>query len=381
MADQHAHLRVALLAGMLQPGGAEKQLVYMARALRQAGVNVRVYSLTQGEFYESALRASGLEPIWMGQFAHPLLRLAAFVSVLRRFHPHFIQSTHSYTNLYVGLAGRLLGSISLGALRSSLPYAREVDGVWSRWLISTPTALLANSQAAVRQVIASRLVDPSRVYLVPNVIDLSLHDRFVQSECGSVRNEDPTVVFVGQLIAIKRPDRFLRALARARQIEPRLKALVVGDGSQRAITEELAIEIGLPLDAVTFLGRRNDVPALLRLADVLCLTSDDEGFPNVILEAMAASLPVITTPAGDAGSVVQDGVTGYVVPFDDIEGMAERMVQLARAPDLRRQLGQASRRRVEQSYSCEVLTEYMLSTYRSIAEYLGHQHLCKILSP
>jgi len=83
---------------------------------------------------------------------------------------------------------------------------------------------------------------------------------------------------------------------------------------------------------------------------------------------MAVGLPVITTPAGDAGVVVQDHVTGYVVPFDDGALMAERLVRLARSPQLRCTLGAAGRARVERCYGFDGLAEALLHTYRRIAE-------------
>jgi glycosyltransferase involved in cell wall biosynthesis len=94
---------------------------------------------------------------------------------------------------------------------------------------------------------------------------------------------------------------------------------------------------------------------------------------------MAAGLPVITTPAGDAGVVVQDGITGYVVPFDDIAGMAARVISLAIEPELALRLGAAGRQRVEQLYSFEGLAGRLLSIYRSIAEQQGNRRLRDVL--
>ena len=90
-------LRVALIAGTLGQAGAEKQLVYMARALRDAGLDLQVYCLTKGEFYEAHLRELGLEPRWFGRFgnirfANIPLRLASLTAQLRRFKPHIVQS-------------------------------------------------------------------------------------------------------------------------------------------------------------------------------------------------------------------------------------------------------------------------------------------------
>lgn len=381
VADLPEPLRVALLAGTLNQGGAEKQLVYLARALSGAGVDVRIYCLTRGDFYEGVLQAIGLKPIWVGRFANPMLRLASLAGMLWRFRPHVIQSSHSFTNLYVSLTGRLLGAISLGAMRSSLLHTREANGAWTRWLISTPTALLVNSQTAVDELIKSRLIHPQCLSIVPNVIELSDSDstKSPQDGAGTVHHQTCKAIFVGRLIPVKRLDRFLYALAKACQQHPALEGIVVGDGPGRKAMEKLATEIGLWPHKVTFLGQRGDVSALLSQSNMLVLCSDHEGFPNVVLEAMAERLPVITTPAGDADIIVQDGVTGYVVPFDDIDGMAERMVHLAKSPSLRRQLGEAGRRRVERSYSFEGLSDRLLSIYRRIAQQLDNRRVMSIL--
>jgi mannosyltransferase len=95
---------------------------------------------------------------------------------------------------------------------------------------------------------------------------------------------------------------------------------------------------------------------------------------------MAAYLPVITTPAGDAGVVVEDGTTGYVVPFDDIDGIARRMMQLDASPDLCRKMGLIGRQRVEQHYSFSGLTERLVVLYQSIAESQERRQVAQLLA-
>ena len=360
-------LRVALLAGTLTRGGAEKQLVYMAHALRDAGVEVRVLSLTRGEFFEPTLRALGLAPRWVGRHAQPPLRLAAVASALRDFRPHVVQAAHFYANLYVSLAARPYRALGLGAIRNDTWYELAGNGRWGRWLMRTPHALIVNSHAAKRN--AERLgVDAGAMHVVPNVIDLAECPAPAGRE-GTARERDGEIVAacVARLVDAKRLDRFLAALAMARCEVPALIGVIGGDGPERARLHALAGTLGLLPDGVRFVGPA-DAAAIFADADILLLTSDHEGFPNIILEAMAAGLPVITTPAGDAGVVVQDHATGYVVPFDDVASMVDRLVRLARSPELRYMLGAAGRTRVERCYGFDILADALLRTYRRIAE-------------
>jgi glycosyltransferase involved in cell wall biosynthesis len=175
-------------------------------------------------------------------------------------------------------------------------------------------------------------------------------------------------ILVARLVEQKRADRFLRALQLARRVVPELRGLIVGDGPARSELEAVHHQLGEDREHVQFLGTRDDVPTLLRNSDMLVATSDHEGCPNVILEAMAAGLPVITTPAGDAGRIVQDDVTGYVVAMSDVHGLAERMVSLALSPDLRAQLGSAGRNRVQSQYGFEGHATRILGIYRKIAQ-------------
>jgi glycosyltransferase involved in cell wall biosynthesis len=102
--------------------------------------------------------------------------------------------------------------------------------------------------------------------------------------------------------------------------------------------------------------------------------------PNVILEAMAESLPVVTTPAGDAAELVRDGVTGYVVAPDDPAELAERFVRLARSAQLRAALGDAGRGRVAERYGVEGLAGRLLRVYAEAARYQRREAVLRLLT-
>jgi glycosyltransferase involved in cell wall biosynthesis len=147
-----------------------------------------------------------------------------------------------------------------------------------------------------------------------------------------------------------------------------LRGVIVGDGPARASLEARARERGLLPDGVAFTGARTDVPRLLAGADMLALTSQHEGFPNVVMEAMAARLPVISTPAGDAASLVQDGSTGYVVAFDDEDQLTAKLTSLARSPSQRLAFGAAGRALIEERYRVDTLVPRALRIYHQAAE-------------
>lgn len=367
------------MAGTLGTGGAEKQLYYMVRSLIEEGVIVHVYSLTRGEYYETKLQELGVAPIWVGKHSNPLVRLVRITAELVSFHPHIVQAAHFFTNLYVAFGGCPLDAARIGSLRNDVHVDVAANGRWSRLLLQLPPILLANAHVARRNLLQYN-VSSEKVFVLPNVIDLIAFDHAAEESIGiSFRPEVPLVCMICRLVSQKRVDRFLEVLAMAR-MQISIEGVIVGDGPERNHLKKMATEMGLLSDGVTFLGHRDDVPTILTRADILILTSDHEGVPNVILEAMTARLPVITTPAGDAANIVQDKCTGYVHDFDDLDGMAQRLVQLARKSELRRQLGDAGRQRVEELYSYEDLSNRLFNTYRSIAAKTSNERLLKILA-
>jgi glycosyltransferase involved in cell wall biosynthesis len=358
-------LRVGFVAGGLGQGGAEKQLVYMAGALLDGGATVAVYSLTRGEHYESALRALGIPVTWIGRHEHPAGRLVALTRELRAFRPHVVHASHFFANLYAACAAPTCRAVGIGSLRNDVVHEVEANGRWGPWLLRLPRGLIANSEAARRRALA-RGVPAGRVCVVPNVIEADPDVTARRLDPAPHRN-GTVVLALARLAATKRLDSFLAAVAKARAEVPSFRAVIAGEGPERGRLTCQAAALGLLPDGVMFAGHRDDVAAVLAQADMLLLTSEHEGFPNAILEAMAAGLPVVTTPAGDAGTVVEDNGTGYVVPHGDVDAMAARLVTLARSPNLRSRLGEAGRRRVEREFAPGALGRRLLAAYAALA--------------
>ncbi len=373
-------LRVAMVGSSLRLAGAEKQTVYVARALHEAGTETRFFHLGQAGHYEAVLHRLGVPLMQVYRPGRPVFALARLARALRRLRPHIVFAPQFGDLLQAGLAGRFCRALTLGGLRSDGFYELNESGLRSRWMLRLAHGLVANSHRA-RENLVSRFGKLSAISVLPNVIDL--HDFDAQRKLPfpiSIPTGRVMAAAVGSLLPSKRFDRFLKALALARCRAPGLLGVIAGaDCGARPALEHEARELGLTPDHVVFLGECGNVPALLAQAGFLVLCSEYEGFPNVILEAMAAHLPVITTPVGDAERIVGQDETGYMVDGADLEAMAGRMVELALSPETRLRLGTAGRRRAAQRYDYESLPVRLLSVFRDLAAQSRRPRLVELL--
>ena len=174
------------------------------------------------------------------------------------------------------------------------------------------------------------------------------------------------ILMVGRLAPPKRPDLALRVFAKARPRIPEAELHVVGDGPLRAEAEALAADLGVA-EAVRFLGNRDDVPELLVQAECALLASDYEGCPLAVVEAMAASVPVVATASGGTGELVRPGATGALAAKGDAEGLADALVQVLADPARAAELGGEGRRDAERSLSLEQMVGRLVSLYDELA--------------
>ena len=380
MKTQSRHLRVATIASSLRLGGAEKQTVYMTRALLQAGVDVRFFYLGGGGHYEPALREMGVPVRQIHHPNQPWKILFKLIKALRQLRPEMVLVNQFGDLRYGATAGRFCNALILGGVRSDGWYELRSHGCLTRIVLRLAHGFIANSRRAKRTLVFQG-VEPQKMEVLPNVIDLQDFDaRSALPFSGSLPAGRILVAAVGSLQPCKRFDRFLEALALARRREPALAGVIAGtDCGARSMLVERATALGLTPPDLIFLGECDRVPALLARVAMLVLSSDYEGFPNVILEAMAARLPVLTTPAGDAGLIVQHSKTGYVVAPEDTPGMAALMVRLAQSPSLRTDLGEAGRKRVEQEYDYESLSDRLMGILHSFAARHRRTAVCEML--
>ena len=168
--------------------------------------------------------------------------------------------------------------------------------------------------------------------------------------------------FVGRLTQIKRPDRVLEIASLIVKHNPYIEFLVVGDGDLAQGMQRNAEELRLP---ITFLGWRQDIPAILIASDIALLTSDNEAVALTLIEATQAGIPIVTTRAGSVCDVAIDGVNGFVTDFSAIQ-LADAILKLANDPALRENFGSAGRKRSETLFSVERMVSDHEKLYKEI---------------
>jgi glycosyltransferase involved in cell wall biosynthesis len=174
------------------------------------------------------------------------------------------------------------------------------------------------------------------------------------------------VLFLGRLGPQKRPELAVQALARVRGRFPGAELHLASDGPDRETLVELAARLGLS-GAVRFLGYRDDVPALLSRASCMLVTSDYEGAPYTVLEAMAAGVPVVATRVGGVPEAVVDGETGLLVSPGDAAALADRLARLLADPDAAARMGAAGRRIVQERFTRQHMVARTLALYEEVA--------------
>jgi glycosyltransferase involved in cell wall biosynthesis len=354
-------VRICFLAGTLGQGGAEQQLYYMVRALHDRGTGVRVLSLTQGEFWEHAIRRLGVPVTWVGRSRSRLGRLRAVVQDLRQCPADIIQSQHFYTTPYATAAARLLGIREIGAIRCDVITERRAIGPVLGRLSLVARTIAANSEAAIENAVTMG-IPRSRLVLLPNVVD-TVHF------APAVRPASPqiTLLLMGRLTAQKRVDRFLSVLETIKRRSTRpVRGLVVGAGPERPSLERQAASMGLLPDTVEFCGAVPATSAIYHQADILVLTSDYEGTPNVVMEAMACGLPVVSTRVGDVPRLIHHDDTGYLADCGDDAALAGHALRLIDDSALRRTIGTRARQYIEAHYSVRRLPQTLGELYAAV---------------
>lgn len=356
---------VALVITDMDVGGAERMFVALATGLDRSRWNPKVIGLgAEGKMVEP-LRAAGLEPVCLDvNRRRPIQAVARLAAVFRSHGPRLVQSFLFHANVAARLAAP-------AARVSCVLSGNRVAEHQKRWHLTLDrlTARLACGSVCVSQGVLKFSSEVQgfpreRLSVIVNGVDVAVFDSaspYRREELALPANAH-VALFIGRLDVQKGLPFLFDAAERMIAASPDWHLLLVGDGPERDwVVRRISETPGMP-GRVIWLGRRDDVPRLLKSSDVLVLSSLWEGMPNVVLEAMAARRAVVATAVEGSEDLIVPGESGWLVPPRDSTALADALRDAAADPARLERFGQAGRRRVEAEYTLE----RMVSAYERL---------------
>jgi glycosyltransferase involved in cell wall biosynthesis len=279
-------------------------------------------------------------------------RLLEFARWCRENQVAVLQTCDVYSNIF-GLPAGALASVPvrIGSRRGFVE-SRGLTRL-QRGAYSAAHRVVANSSAAARADVPA-----DKVVVIRNGIDVQL---FAPRE---YHRKLRRIALVACLREEKRIDLLIKAAPRVLARHPDVEFVIAGDGSCRESLQTLARELGVA-ERLSFLGHRDDVPAVLATADIFAFPSRSDAFPNSIIEAMASGLPVVATAVGGIPELVDDGRTGVLVPSGDADALVRALIELLDQPERAAAFGRAGRQRIEQTYSFDRMVQQFEALYLS----------------
>lgn len=329
------------------PGGAERLLVNLLEAFDHEWFEVAAVSLypESGTIFEQEIKEKGLTTYFLNKHRGLDLRMIPHLyHLFQTFKPDVVH-THLYVLRYVFPAMLLCRiPVRVHTIHSVVQKEGDRIGKLVQWIVFrlggvVPVSISLEVANTVRALYGRDIRTPVIYNGIPTA-------RFVSSAGQGMGEEGKEMVLlhIGRFVPLKGHLLLIEAFDLSVKEYPWMQLWLVGDGELRPVVERAVSEKGLQ-EKVFFLGIQDNVPNLLADCDLFVLPSDYEGVPLTVLEAMAAGKPVVSTRVGGVPELVEDELTGFLVPPRDPEALAQAILQLAKDHDLCRRMGQAGQRK------------------------------------
>jgi glycosyltransferase involved in cell wall biosynthesis len=364
--------RILFVINVLTRGGAEVQLVRLARGMQSRGWHVTVVSMIEPEALVEPFTEAGIQVLCLGMkpgLPNPMaiLRLRRIIVDLK---PDVVHSHILHANVLTRIT-RMIARfpVLISTAHNIRESGKRLESLY-RYTDSLADLTTNVSQAGVDRYISTALAPASRIRFIPNGLDLT---RFRPDSQTRTRMRDELKVAnhfiwlaIGRFEDAKDYPNLIRAFSKLAARDAQL--LIVGCGSKES--ELKAAAAASPAAGkIRFLGVRDDVPDVMTAADGYVMSSAWEGMPLVLQEASAVGLPVVATDVGGNREVVLDGVSGLLVPSQDSDHLAAAMEKVMDMPEpARTAMGLRGRQHVLTHYSMDHILDLWESIYQELLD-------------
>jgi len=353
-------IRVMQITQELAVGGLERVILLLCRTLDRERFEPSVLCLREAGGFARELEEEGI-PVHVLPWSREQPDYFAFRKVGEVLRENRIDVIHTHNTgpFFHGALGATLAGVKTHIHTDhARPFPDSLRWMAVEHLLShLAYRVVGVSDDTTQNLRHYERIPENRLATIPNGIDL--HP--VRTDAARLREElgiapGATVIgTAGRLAHQKGLEFLIRAVALLEPRFPELTVLIVGEGSEQPALEEMVRTAGLQ-DRVRLLGLRMDIPDLLALFDIYALPSRWEGLPMAILEAMAASLPIVGSAVGGVPTAVREGINGLLVPPEDPVALAGALEKLLSDPQLRRRMGEAGRKRYETDFTAGQMT-------------------------
>jgi glycosyltransferase involved in cell wall biosynthesis len=368
-------IRVAYCLDSFAIGGTELNAVRTAEALDRDRIELCVLHLQTHGPLRSRYERLGVRmthvPIPNLYSLRTALQGMRLAGLLRRWRVDVVHSHDIYSNIFVVPWARIFSRCSIIASRRwwhDVP--RPALAKVNRWSSLLAHRVLANSSGVAELVAREDGVPQRKIVEIPNFLAENAFEavdealRIAQRRAWGLPDGAFAIGIVARLSPVKNHVLLLRAVAR---LDKRFHLVVIGDGPSRAELEDLARQLRIE-SRVHFAGEMVSPHNLHQFLDVSVLVSLNEGFPNSVIEAMAAGRPVVVTPVGGVTDAVTHGATGIIVAVDDPAPLVDALQMLEADSLLRTRLGEAGRETVRVKFPQEAVIGKLTALYEMLAD-------------
>ena len=366
--------RVLIFTNSFRLGGSERQAVELIKRLDRSCFKPIVACFQEDGPLREELPSDILDvykfPLKGFFNVTAVLQAGQFLRFLGRMRVQVVQCFDFYSNVFAIPLARLSGvPVILASRRDEASMRTMAQQRVERWSYYLATGVVANAEAIKDQLVKRDKVFSEKVWVIHNGLDLDRFDRQggPPSEGTIPQSQGLRIAVVANLRPEKGHLVLLDAAQRLTISNPQTRFLIVGDGVMRERIETRVRELGLT-EQVQLTGAVKDIPALLRSVDIAVLPSlKNEGFPNAVMEAMAAAVPVVATDAGGTSELVIDGLTGFMVQPGNAAALGDAIGRLCDDAEVRRKMGEAGRRRIVDHFTIDRMTRKFEALYRRLA--------------
>ena len=370
----------------LGPGGAEQLMPTILTNLAREGFTIRicVLKVRHGNPIANDLEQLGfpVDLLLIPNLRHPL-NLFRILKYIRNHQPAILHTQLEFSDILGTLAAKILGIPCVSTLHTLDTFADNQSATWRlkiRWFILRHycNKILAVSEKTRAHHLESGRLGQHKLVTLYNGLDLSrfrILDETSQQQLKQALNlatESKVIITVAVLREPKGIQYMLKALPGILDKMPNVHYLIVGDGDYGSHLKNLSKEYKIE-DHVTFTGRRTDIPALLSISDIFVLPTLIDALPTVLIEALAAGIPIVASNVGGIPEIIENELNGLLVPSKNPDQLATACLRLLQDEKFSKQMIHAGDKIVQQKFAISVQVKNLIRIYKEVSGFHGKE--------